>query len=84
MESILIIIGSASAGWLVAEGTGWVQTIKWYLQITRLKPFDCPLCLSFWIAFIYSFVTHPSVMTNLFTAAMSSVLAIYISKKLSS
>lgn len=45
----------------------------------RLKPFDCPLCLAFWLGIIIFEIQSPGWHPVLY-AAICSVLATFISK----
>jgi hypothetical protein len=42
----------------------------------RLKPFDCTLCLSFWIALAYGLATDPTA--SLLNAGTCSLLAVLL------
>lgn len=91
MNHLIEIIGIASFSWLFAEGSGIVQWMKWRIQqykwkkelplkaAKRLKPFDCPLCLSFWLGLIYFGLTLHTWQC-IFYASICSVLAVIISK----
>jgi len=65
MNSLLIGL----VAWWIAEGSGIMQDIKWWLcekkfwyrldqfnipQQRRLKPFDCVVCLGFWLGLFYN------------------------------
>lgn len=50
MNSLII----ALVAWWIAEGSNLVQTAKHLAKWERrLKPFDCPLCLAFWMGLFF-------------------------------
>jgi hypothetical protein len=92
MNIILTIIGIACFAVLFAEASGIMFFIKKYvggilflfnlrdtLFIGRMKPLDCPMCLSWWIGMIWFGVMLQTVETLLY-AAICSIVAIAISK----
>lgn len=47
----------------------------------RIKPFDCPLCLSFWICLsLCYFKADQTIMMSIGYACISSVLSVWIVK----
>lgn len=85
------ILYIACLGALFSNFIGWVQLFKQYLlrknintwvnplgykQAKRLKPFDCEICLSFWIGICYFWGDQWTIPM----AATSSVLALFIVK----
>lgn len=61
--------------WLCDKG--WVK--KYYMGQPiprRITPFDCTLCLAFWLALAYALATNPA---NLIYAPLTSMLAVTIS-----
>lgn len=67
----------ALLAWFIAEGCGLMQIFVWFIKkngypYNRLKPFDCPLCLAFWIGLFYTL--------NPMSAVICSCMAILISK----
>lgn len=47
----------------------------------RLKPFDCPMCLAWWIALNFFIITGTLYLAPIY-AACASTLAVFISKQL--
>jgi hypothetical protein len=83
------IIGIACFAVLFSEASGAVDAIKWWLfrtqaSIQRLKPLDCPMCLSFWIGLCYALFSLPVSITygfySLLFASTCSIISILISK----
>lgn len=92
MDKALQIIGIACFAVLFAEASGIMTDIKKHLGallyaywcretmfIGRLKPLDCPMCLSWWISLIWFGITLHS-LTAILYAATCSILSIVISK----
>ncbi len=50
-----------------------MANIPWKLRL-RFKPFNCELCLSFWVALIYLLILH----TNPFEALILSGASAYL------
>lgn len=69
--------------WLMIRGY-WYKVAEFNPggRTTRsLKPFDCELCMGFWLGIVYFFMFHPvSIPLNIGLAALSSVLSIWITK----
>lgn len=80
--------------WWIAEGSGLSQYLRWWLKVKkiwykmdhfnmvierRIKPFDCPLCLAFWISTIY-FWNDYSIVELIASGIVCSTLAIFIDK----
>jgi hypothetical protein len=51
-----------------------------YARKMRLKPFDCPLCLSFWVSLPWFSITLNDPAAWIY-AACTSLLAVWISKQ---
>lgn len=92
MNELLTIIGSAAVSIFWADLSGIMNMVKkftryvWYKRAPngdkwprRLKPFDCSLCLSFWICL---YLTHEQGWEKaILYAAMSSVLSVWMLKQ---
>jgi hypothetical protein len=52
------------------------EPYQWLLDLIRLnrKPFNCPLCLSFWTFWIYGIATDPVIMLYAGVAALAASL----------
>lgn len=49
----VLIIGFASAFWAGLVSQGWVEIHPFYwLKKTFNKPFSCPFCMSWWVAYL--------------------------------
>lgn len=78
----------ALVAWWFAEGSNLVQSAKHLVGWEgRLKPFDCPMCLAFWIGFFYQAETHKCTGNMSYDISMwvvhgiiCSAIAIFISK----
>lgn len=81
MNIILAVIGISCFAVLFAEASGIMQWIKFKTVLVRIKPIDCPLCLSWWIGLIY-FGYHLQSIEAVFYAATCSILSITISNYL--
>ncbi len=79
MNTILLIISISCFAVLLSEASGIIQLTKFFFNINRLKPLDCPLCLAWWVALIIFIIEKHYLFAPLF-AATSSMLAICISK----
>jgi hypothetical protein len=77
MNILLAIIGISCFATLFAEFSGIGNYLKFRFDIG--KPFNCGMCLSFWIALIY-FTFNLCGIESIVYAATSSVLSIYIIK----
>lgn len=92
-QHIINIIGTACTA-IVFVHSGIPLSIKkllWGSQAIkrRLKPFDCEMCMAWWLGIISSIFLETEttfliyrVVEAVFTGAIASVLAIYITKKL--
>jgi len=82
MNNIIISI----VAWYIAEGCGLMQKLihwlvmKGYRKTNRLKPFDCPMCLAFWIGLVFNTIEYSSPLDGLINAILCSSCAILISK----
>lgn len=78
------IISISLVAWWFTVGLGWIQYIKWRLGRKRLKPFDCPKCLAFWMGAWYGFghliFEQNSFISGIITGILCSVIAIIIEK----
>lgn len=75
----------ALVAWWFAEGSNLVQSAKHLIGWEgRLKPFDCPMCLAFWVGAWYGF-GHIIFNLDYFPSGIvhgiiCSAIAIFISK----
>lgn len=82
ITNIFLIVCCACAGWMVSEGTGLVQYAKWRLKISgRLKPFDCALCMSFWIALTVFIIRDGVTLYSVLFALTAAFIGLQISLK---
>lgn len=86
--TILIIAGSACLAWLfVNTGLSFAmkRLLRWPLD-RRMKPFDCELCLAFWLGVIGGMSPAINFETlspfPLYTGGCAAVLAVLIKKLL--
>jgi hypothetical protein len=82
-HDILLIIGSACIALLFIQ-SGIPFTIRKWLKLRRLKPFDCELCLSFWLGMASAIYFDKNCVEVIYISAMASILAVFINKKLNS
>jgi hypothetical protein len=67
MNSVnFILIPIAMFVW--AHMTGIPQRFKWAFKKKSIKPFDCELCLSFWIAGINNFIATNDIFFSVLVA----------------
>lgn len=93
MHPLIEVLLTASAGALFANLSGVMKQFKWWLMIRgywyelkypgkmtrRLKPFDCEMCMGFWLGLINFLLFHPvSIPLAIGLAALSSILSIWI------
>jgi len=82
MNNIIIAI----VAWYIAEGCGLMQKVKhWlqlhgYLRLSRIKPFDCPMCMAFWMGLFIQYNGSVSFGFSPIDAVLCSSGAILISK----
>lgn len=74
----IIIIGIV-ATW-IAELSIW-RLIKTITKRKKIKPFDCEMCLGFWIGLAY-FFNQNEIINTIVMAILCSFTAIIISKLL--
>lgn len=88
MNITLEIIGIACFAVLFAEESGVLNWLKYNIIFKndttayiskRIKPFDCPLCLAWWMGIIYGLINHYGPVSVLI-GAICSILATTISK----
>lgn len=90
MSSILISL----IAWWIATGSGIVQDVKnwlmvkriWYvtdqfgyIKPRRVKPFDCEVCMGFWLGFFYNL---DSGITAIIYGIVCSALTVILTKVL--
>jgi hypothetical protein len=76
---VKIVLFSFMASILIADVLPFVKQIKWFLDAERLKPFDCALCLSFWIALVTTFYNQ-GITFNLIFIPVCSMFVMYLFK----
>lgn len=91
MNNLLPILMISSFAVLFAERSGIMQNIRWRLKVSglwfkeiagrrmerRLKPFDCSMCLAFWMAL---FIPHHSIIESVGYGAIAAMVAVMIEK----
>lgn len=98
-HNMLLITGAACTALLFIQ-SGIPFTIRKWLKLRRLKPFDCEFCLAFWLcffsssfrgvclsswpAFLSSIYFEKNWLETIYISAMASILAVFINKKLNS
>ena len=73
MQEIIIV---SVIAWWISEGWGAMNWIKWKFKLDRIKPFDCPLCLGFWLGVIWVVYSRDT----LYAPILCSAGAMFISK----
>lgn len=81
MHSTFLILGGACIA-LLFVNSGIVDSIKAYFQLRRLKPFDCPLCLAWWIGCVIPFFLGKSFVESIYIGGIAAIAAVLIEKKL--
>ncbi len=81
MNLLQTAITAACFAVLISEASGIIQQIKYYTGLQHLKPFDCPMCLAFWLTLVLS-LQGGEIINAPLLAGFSSILAILISKAL--
>lgn len=77
MNNLIISV----VAWWIAEGSNLVQTAKFKMGIKgRVKPFDCPMCLAFWIGLFFNAIDTRDLLLTIVYAILCSSIAILISK----
>lgn len=82
-----LMVGIAAFSVLFAELNGFMADLKVRLNRKRLKPFDCPMCLAWWIGLLTWYFTHGQgswlyTPHSVLFGSVCSVLAIFISRQL--
>jgi hypothetical protein len=80
MEHLLTSFGIACFALIVSEVSGIIKSIKYFFGVKRLKPFDCPLCLSFWLAAFYVVFTAQPLEASVLIVGSCPILSILILK----
>ena len=83
METLFKLIGVASLSNLFVYVIGYPLRVRLNaseIYKGRIKPFDCELCMAFWLGLWYAY--HIGMSDILFFAATCSVLALVIGRKL--
>ena len=76
---ILEILGIAAIAVFISKLSNWPQLAMHYTKLKRLKPFDCTMCMSFWLGAYFYFVYPP--ITAVFCHALGVVLAVWADNK---
>lgn len=59
---------------MFSEWSGVIQWIKWYsLWDGRLKPFDCAMCMSFWVSLVLFLTLNYSYWSILYAFANAGI-----------
>ena len=66
--------------WWFAEGTGLMQQLSYKLGRKRIKPFDCGLCLGFWLGLSIGYYQTYDILSAIQLGFVSSVIAILTEK----
>lgn len=77
------IVIIAIVSWWIADGSNIIQFVKFMFKMDRLRPFDCPKCLGFWLGLIYSLILITDNGFNLVFLSypiLISSLAMFIEK----
>ncbi|WP_343668709.1 hypothetical protein [Chitinophaga sp.] len=79
MNNLLLIVGSACLSLAFIE-TGIPFRVKKLFKVKRLKPFDCPLCLAWWLGISSSIFFEKNTLEVIYIGAAASVTAVIINK----
>jgi hypothetical protein len=71
---ISLAIGMFAA--VIAEISGIMNYIKWWLKVERFKPFDCAVCFSFWMALFYCSFSAQTIENFIFILGGSPIVAL--------
>lgn len=82
MEKIYTVIGIAGLSLIIGELSGVMESIKIFFGLKRFRPFDCPLCLSFWLSLIYCVSTEATFNDYIFIVGSAPILTLLILKKI--
>ena len=74
------ILFIAAACYWFAELTTFPQTVAHAFKRKRLKPFDCPLCLAWWLGLIYFLIVLGWNIHAPAYAIMCSIAAVMMDK----
>lgn len=73
------ILGISCLSFLMVVVVKWVEPIKTFFKLKRLKPFDCEYCTSLHLGWTYSyFINNCELLTALATGAITATLTIFI------
>lgn len=75
-----IIVIAIAAVWFAELSMLPQMAAKWTGR-SRVKPFDCPLCLAWWSALVW-FAASGNGFAALVLAACTSTIAVWVSKKI--
>lgn len=76
MYSYSIISFSIMLAVLISEVLPFVFRIKMIFKLKRLKPFDCAMCMSGWLAFIISLLEGLSLMPCVYNMVISMFIVV--------
>jgi hypothetical protein len=82
MILVLIILGLSCLSIIIGEVSGIAKWIKVKTGLKRLKPFDCPFCLSFWFAVTFCIAFQPNIENIIFIVGVTPILTLWILKKI--
>ena len=89
MQKIIDIIAITCLAVFIAEASGIMGWVKFLLyvffkrpQSKRLKPFDCSMCLAFWISIFYFWNNSPIIIVYAATASVTAIVVESIMRKL--
>jgi hypothetical protein len=83
---MLIFISLGLSGWalMLAEVIPIIRTVKKLLNKKRLKPFDCPFCMAFWLSVAYSIFFGTSFYDFIFIVGFTPILTLFLERWLKS
>ncbi len=78
---ILAVLGIIGASVIIGEIAVPVKWLKTRLKLKRIKPFDCPFCLSFWFSITYAILQGYDLENFIFISGVTPILTIIVLQK---
>lgn len=83
METVIEIVGVACFATIFTTFSGFIPWAQWYWTIKIPSPFNCELCMGWWLGIAYATYQTPDIIhvpEIIIFAAIAAVISMFIVK----
>lgn len=80
MEVVIQIVGVACLSAIFTTLSGFIPWAEWYWTIKIPKPFNCELCMGWWLGLVYCYYIYRHILLSIIFAGITSVVSYFIVK----